>query len=686
MERYTLAIERIQEIQAEEYGFIHSNTKDSIFSAYFSNLSDMILKVDTLKKEIDIGRYYELSLEDLQKIQEELYTDVLGKSYDTSIYSAEFLEKAYGMEYAKILSVLSYEMRGLIPLVYEQDEMEMAKMLELFIEFYLACKDKASISQLEEIIYWYVSDYLDESMPKNITYLYTDKNPFYHKILKNLKESQNYADLRYLFYFGEYISDTELKLAEFLSTLPEETIQKMADTLTEGYRMGFIAGRKDLSKKRYASLHYNLGFERMIIKSMENLENLGLSCILTRSQYRLGLRGTMRRSGVYSQSVNKQMDYDHRFDEYIYLDKAFIDRKLTLLRSSFESIKKEAGEYAGPVVVEEFGEKLFEPVNRESSPVLTEKQRKLKVNYTNAATLIQSEFIHMEERSFTIIAWPLPEIADSIELYHKIFNEVIRINTLDYKLYQDMQQILIDELDTAEYVVVKGGIGNETDIKVKLHILQNPSQETNFENCVADVNIPVGEVFTSPVLKGTEGLLHVGRVYIGDIKFLDLKLWFKDGMVKDYICSNFETVEENKKLIEDILLKNHPTLPLGEFAIGTNTVAYQVAKKYDIFEKLPILIAEKMGPHFAIGDTCYNMEEDVMTYNPDGKAIIARENEISALRKTDITKAYLNCHTDITIPYDELGDIYTVRKDKSQGMIIQDGKFVLAGVERLNVV
>ena len=41
---------------------------------------------------------------------------------------------------------------------------------------------------------------------------------------------------------------------------------------------------------------------------------------------------------------------------------------------------------------------------------------------------------------------------------------------------------------------------------------------------------------------------------------------------------------------------------------------------------------------------------------------MARENEVSALRKTDIKKAYFGCHTDITMPYDELGEITAVRK------------------------
>ena len=129
---------------------------------------------------------------------------------------------------------------------------------------------------------------------------------------------------------------------------------------------------------------------------------------------------------------------------------------------------------------------------------------------------------------------------------------------------------------------------------------------------------------------------------------------------------------------------HHETLPMGEFAIGTNTTAYRMARDFDIADKLPILIAEKTGPHFAVGDTCYSHEEDNIAYNPDGKAIVARENSVSALRKTDMEKAYLNCHTDITIPYDELDKITAIRADGSTEDIISDGRFVLAGTEMLN--
>ena len=44
----------------------------------------------------------------------------------------------------------------------------------------------------------------------------------------------------------------------------------------------------------------------------------------------------------------------------------------------------------------------------------------------------------------------------------------------------------------------------------------------------------------------------------------------------------------------------------------------------------------------------------------------------------------MGCHTDITIPYEELEHIDVIRADGSRIRIIEDGKFVLPGTEELN--
>ena len=358
-----------------------------------------------------------------------------------------------------------------------------------------------------------------------------------------------------------------------------------------------------------------------------------------------------------------------------------MQRKLEVFKTAFEHFREEAYLYAGPAVIETFGEKPFTPVNKKDAPALSPEQQKLVVEYRSLAGAVQREYILEEERSFTIIAFPVPEIGENFE---DIFKDIIKINTLDYMKYRKLQQILIDALDKAERVEIKGMNGNTTDLTVELYKLKNPSEETIFENCVADVNIPVGEVFTSPVLKGTNGVLNVSKVYLNELEYRNLTVYFKDGMISEYNCDNFADEAENKKYVKENVLYHRETLPMGEFAIGTNTTAYVIARKWGIESKLPILIAEKMGPHFAVGDTCYSHAEDIKVYNPDGKEIVARENEVAALRKSEPAKAYFDCHTDITIPYDELGEVTAVCKDGSRVEIIRNGRFVLAGCEELN--
>ena len=99
----------------------------------------------------------------------------------------------------------------------------------------------------------------------------------------------------------------------------------------------------------------------------------------------------------------------------------------------------------------------------------------------------------------------------------------------------------------------------------------------------------------------------------------------------------------------------------------------------------PILNAEKTVRHFAVGDTCNYHSGHVPMYNPDGKEVIARENRFSLMRKEDPSKAYFNCHTDITIPYNELKAITVVCADGRQIPVIRDGKFVVPGTEELNL-
>ena len=680
LERLELALDRIREIPGEDW------QEESLqpWKEYFTTAAKFLLLIEDTRQFLEQGKQAAATLEELQQRNHALYEDILPENYENSFANPRTAVKRLGEEFGALASFLYTEMRSLIGFTYEGRLDELVIRMELFSEVYAAFVYEEqenhrlpSYASIREILYWFVSDYADVAAEERVKELVCPEDNFAAGIIR----TADLTDLRYLYAYGEYVGENELAMAKFLNSLPEETINTMADTYTEGYRIGFEVTGKDLSKKSTVDVRYQVGFERMMRRALENFDKMGLQPVIYRAAASILYNPSIYKNGFYSVSPNRQYEFDHKDDKALFLDKMYCSRKLEVMHTAFEKYKTQARGYAGPAVVETFGEKDFVPVNKSEAVKMTDEQSALMVEHRTQMGQLQRQYIIEEERSFTIIAFPIPEVGDCFE---ELFRETIRINTLDYKKYQRIQQTIIDALDQADHCEVKGRNGNHTEITVNLWKLKDPARETIFENCVADVNIPVGEVFTSPVLEGTNGVLHVTKVFLNGLEYKDLEITFENGKIKNYNCANFATEEENKAFIKENILFRHKTLPLGEFAIGTNTTAYVAAKRLGVEAKMPILIAEKMGPHFAVGDTCYSHAEEVKVYNPDGKEIVARENEVAALRGVNPSKAYFNCHTDITIPYDELAELTAVKKDGGRIPIIENGRFVLPGTEELN--
>ena len=658
-ERYELVAERIAEIA-------EAAQAPEPFAEYFRTNAGYLQSLRALYEKGKSGSLAARSMEECEADNEALYGEILPEAYGHSYANPAYAAARLGETFGGALSLLAAHLRTACGEVFRGNLMQLTIAMELFVEVYNCFEGAAADAlpqekEVQQIVYWYFHDYREIFDERSVRRLVNPVEDFEKEIVMQA----DLSDLRYLYRYGAYIGENERQIAAYLNTLPEADIQAMADTYTEGYRIGFETTGKDLSKKTAAQVRYPIGFERMVRAAVCNFEKMGLEV-------------TMLASGT---AANKQYDYDHRSDEALYLNEDLVKRRLRAMQVKYDEYKELAGGYAGPAVVETFGEVPFEPVNKKQALHLNERQQKLRVGFQNEAGQIVNRYIKDDEYGYTIIAYPMPEIDPR---YEKIFCEIVKINTLDYEKYQRIQQYLIDALDEGVSVHVLGKGENRTDLRVMLHHLNDPAKETNFENCVADCNIPVGEVFTSPSLTGTTGVLHVTGVYLNELYYRDLCLTLTDGMITAYDCANFEKEEDNRTSIEENLLYHHRTLPIGEFAIGTNTMAYVMAEQYGIAGKLPILIAEKMGPHFAMGDTCYAWAEDSPMYNPDGKEVIARENEVSAKRKEDPSKAYFGCHTDITIPYRELQSVAVEKADGTTIPLIEDGRFVLPGTEELN--
>ncbi|MCT4585996.1 MAG: aminopeptidase [Peptostreptococcaceae bacterium] len=632
------------------------------YEDYFTKSNKFISKLDSMLNNINEDYFANNSIEQLKEDNNKLYEELFASNYSSSYSNPVYCVELFGKQ-GKIFSYVYHQLRSLIPFIYNQKFDKLNKTLDLYINFYEEVNKDDSFENLNELIKEFS---IDHAYSNYIDFVNVGYAHDYFNYTNILNES-DLKDPKYLFKFGSYVSDDEIKTVEFLSNYDESKLEELSKSIANAYVEGFKRDNKDYTLRKHVRIICNLGQELITKKIIDHLKEFDLNGFIY---------------NIETKELNKQYGYDHKFDLALYLNEHFIKHSNEEFKKACKTKEEVLKNYSGILFIERFGEVPFSPKSNDARITLNQEEQKFFQTMQQNRRVVIEEYVPETQRSFCIVAFPVYEIGDN---FKEIFEDIIKINMLDVYKYEKIQTTLINTLDEAEFVHVKGSNTNKTDIKVKMHKLNNKEKETNFVNCVADVNIPLGEVFTSPVLKDTNGILHVEDIYLDGFRYLNLEIEFEDGYVKNYTCTNFEKEEDNKNYIKENLLFPHNTLPIGEFAIGTNTLAYVISKKYNILDKLPILIIEKMGPHFAIGDTCFSWSEDNKVYNPmDNKEIMAKDNERSILRKEDVSKAYTNCHTDITLPYDSLEKISAINYDNKEIDIIKDGRFVLEGTLELN--
>ncbi len=635
------------------------------YGKYLFQIADKILYFAELENEITDDYHQQNSLEALQKTNQEFFSEILPENYETSYANPEYAVQVFGREYGAVFSAYYTANRNYLSHAFQHLRFQMEKWNKLFIDVFEILR--ADQPDLKKFAKTALRIQANPTLSDSVLFFQQSYNRA-TSCGKDIVLKADLTDIRYLYQYGRFITENEIKTAEFLMDFSQQKIDVLAEAITQAFFRGYELAGKDISSKNGIGIYFNIGQERIVRALYDKLAEKGLTANL---------------ANFFTTNPNKQYRYDHRFDNAPFLDENLVN----VLKENQQTAAAECSDFlqqfAGSIYFDAFGEKPFAPKTKAACLKLTKEQQQLSQKQRMNFGQIFEKYVPRSKTSFCIVGFPTPEIGAQ---FTEIFEETIGINMMDTIHHEDIQQHIVDALDKADFVHVKGKNGNLTDIRVKMHKLSDPAKQTNFVNCGADVNIPVGEVFTSPVLKDTAGTLHLKETFLKGLKFIDLNLKFQDGYVTEYSCANFDNEEDSKKYIQENLLFPHETLPIGEFAIGTNTRAYVMARKFDILPLLPVLIVEKMGPHFAIGDTCFSWEEDFAVFNPiDNKEIIARENERSALRKEDVGKAYTNCHTDITLPYEELDFITAVSENGEQFDIIRDGRFVVPGTEELNI-
>ena len=157
---------------------------------------------------------------------------------------------------------------------------------------------------------------------------------------------------------------------------------------------------------------------------------------------------------------------------------------------------------------------------------------------------------------WVILRWPTPSMAQRANMSTEAFEDFyFDVCTLDYGKLRKAEEILIDRMNRADRVEIKGP--GKTDISFSI-------KDIPAIGCWGDRNIPDGEVYTAPVRDSINGVIQFNcpTIYNGK-PFDNVTLTFKDGKVIDADGSDREG-------INDILDSDEGARYVGEFSLGVN--------------------------------------------------------------------------------------------------------------------
>ena len=166
--------------------------------------------------------------------------------------------------------------------------------------------------------------------------------------------------------------------------------------------------------------------------------------------------------------------------------------------------------------------------------------------------------VHMRERvnntRWCVMRYPSPAFAMNARMPTNRFADFFyRACLLDYADLNERMKPLHELLAAGKEIHLKGA---GTDIRFSI-------EGQTWIPCAGDLNIPDGEIFSSPLLTSVNGhISYAPTVYDGK-PFESIKLIVKDGVVVDFESSN-------AKALEEILNTDEGARRFGEFSFGTN--------------------------------------------------------------------------------------------------------------------
>lgn len=172
---------------------------------------------------------------------------------------------------------------------------------------------------------------------------------------------------------------------------------------------------------------------------------------------------------------------------------------------------------------------------------------------------LYSKPVHFEQRvnhtRWCVLRWPTPSMAQLANMPTEDFEDFyFKVCCLDYRKMDSAAKALSDRMARTDKVHIKGP--GDTDLRFSIKGIPNVP-------CTGNMNIPDGEVFTSPVRDSVQGVIHFNTptLYNG-VSYENVRLEFKDGR----IAKAASTLNNDR--LQKLLDTDEGARYVGEFAIG----------------------------------------------------------------------------------------------------------------------
>jgi aminopeptidase len=217
--------------------------------------------------------------------------------------------------------------------------------------------------------------------------------------------------------------------------------------------------------------------------------------------------------------------------------------------------------------------------------------KKLKQNAASQKEIVEIRTKRLlKPGGLALIPYPTEALAQEAEMslleYHDFVAKACFLHKKDpvkeWKQLGETQEKIVKRLNKAKKLRF---IGEDTDLKMSVN-------GRKWLNCNGHVNMPDGEVFTTPVENSTQGQIRF--TYPGIYQTMgrevdDITLTFKNGKIIR------AKAEKGEDFLKEIIKTDPGAQRIGEIAVGTNTSIDKFTKN--------ILFDEKMGHciHMALG-------------------------------------------------------------------------------------